>query len=375
MDDAPMTAAHGSRIALAEFIDRRIPEILHRWSVASKTDLPETEVSAHDLRNALPDYLHRIAGALRGDQTIEQGGALAWSGVASEHAITRVRQGFDVDQLVREFIRLRQALLSVAADEHVELDGSQTQDIADLIDAAIAVGVRTYVQSRDYAARQREAEHIGFLSHELKNPLGTAKLAAGRLRRLSTATGGGGMRELDILDQNLDRLRLLIDGVLNMERLESGQAETQRQSMPLGDLLESPVAAADAAAREKGLTLATHVDAEARICVDRELATSAIGNVLDNAVKYTDQGTIEVSSEVRPDRVTLRVHDNCPGMSNEELSILFEPFRRGRSSQPGTGLGLAIARRALEAQGGSIGAESAEERGCCFWIELPRERP
>jgi signal transduction histidine kinase len=65
------------------------------------------------------------------------------------------------------------------------------------------------------------------------------------------------------------------------------------------------------------------------------------------------------------------VHDDCEGLSPEELRVIFEPFHRGHSKKPGSGLGLAIARQAVEAQGGAIHARSSSERGCHFWCTLP----
>jgi signal transduction histidine kinase len=77
----------------------------------------------------------------------------------------------------------------------------------------------------------------------------------------------------------------------------------------------------------------------------------------------------------RPGDVVLHVYDNCEGLSDEELKTIFEPFRRGaHTNKPGTGLGLAIARRAVEAQGGTIAAESVTERACHFWFTMPQVR-
>ena len=74
----------------------------------------------------------------------------------------------------------------------------------------------------------------------------------------------------------------------------------------------------------------------------------------------------------RPDELVVDVRDTCPGISPEELRTIFEPFKRGRNAKGGTGLGLAIARRAAEAQGGSISAQSSSHAGCQFSIRLPK---
>ena len=89
-------------------------------------------------------------------------------------------------------------------------------------------------------------------------------------------------------------------------------------------------------------------------------------------MKFTDRGRVELKIETNASEVTVHVHDDCDGLSSEELRTVFEPFKRAKSDKAGTGLGLAIARRAVEAQGGRIGAESNGERGCHFWLTLPK---
>jgi signal transduction histidine kinase len=107
------------------------------------------------------------------------------------------------------------------------------------------------------------------------------------------------------------------------------------------------------------------------LTLDRNLTCSAIQNLVDNAVKYTDDGHVDVVVEDQSERWSVHVRDTGPGLSPGELRTIFEPFRRGATSKQGTGLGLAIARRAIEAQGGTIHAESTNA-GSHFWITLPK---
>jgi len=104
---------------------------------------------------------------------------------------------------------------------------------------------------------------------------------------------------------------------------------------------------------------------------DSQLMMSAIQNLADNAVKFTDDGRVEIVLESRGDEAVIHVRDNCPGISPAELEKIFEAYERGSSEKPGTGLGLAIARRAITLTGGTIGAESNETQGCHFWITVP----
>ena len=88
--------------------------------------------------------------------------------------------------------------------------------------------------------------------------------------------------------------------------------------------------------------------------------------------RFTDHGRVALVADNLPDKALIHVHDNCDGLSDEEIKTIFEPFKRAHPGKAGTGLGLAIARRALEAQGGEIGAESGANGGCHFWLTLPK---
>jgi signal transduction histidine kinase len=359
-----------SRNALADLIDAHREEIIARWVTEVHARIA-AGVDSAQLRNAMPDYLRRLALALRtgAEPLLRTSGSTVWAEVAREHALTRVRLGFDIDQLVLEFTVLRQVLFAVSREKVAALDAWQSAAIADLVEAAIAVAVKSYVEARDYGARQREAKHIAFLTHELRNPLSAARLAAANLRGIAPGDSG---RLLDLLDRNIGRVASLIDNVLHAERLQAGKIEPRLVDVSLGDLLATPVGSAKMAADARGQRLAASYDPELLLRIDPSLATSAVINVLDNALKYSDPGEIRLTMEVSDAAVTIHVVDNCPGLSEAELAIIFEPFERGYTKKPGSGIGLAVARRALEAQGGSIGAESPGERGCHFWITLPR---
>jgi signal transduction histidine kinase len=357
---------HEELTALADLIDGRRDEIVARWLEEVAREFGDG-VGEAQLRNAMPEYLACLARALRGGEPLAPSGSAAWKDVAREHALARVRLGFDIAQLVREFILLRRVLTDVSREPPGRNDASR---IADLIEAAVSTAVRTYVEARDYAARQKEAEHIAFITHELRNPLTAVKLASSRLRRNARQEQ---VPVLDLLDRNVNRLNGLVEGVLRVERLQAGKVQPRLADVELGELLEGTTSSAALAADAKGITLHASYDPHLLVRVDAELTKSAVTNVVENAVKYTDTGEVRLVAEPSGSAVTLHVWDNCPGLSPEELPVIFEPFERGRSQhKPGAGLGLAIARQAVEAEGGSIGAESKEERGCHFWITLPR---
>jgi len=361
------------RVLLAESIERRLHDIESRWLERVEQEIASSarKVSATDLRDAVAEYLRRLAQALRGGEPIESGGASAWADVAREHAVARVRLGFDVDQLIREFILLRRVLFEVAREERVITDGMQSERLADLIDAAIATAVKSYTESRDHAARRVQAEHIGFLTHELRNPLATATLAAGRLHRKPELVAAES-ETLSMLDRSLTRLREHIDGMLMSQRLDAREMECRPIDTRLGAIMADATKAAELEASQKGIDFRVRYDPDVELHIDPGLTTSALQNVVDNAVKFTDRGRVEVMADNVVDKAVIHVYDNCDGLSGEEIKTIFEPFKRAHPGKAGTGLGLAIARRALEAQGGEIGVESGAGGGCHFWLTLPK---
>jgi signal transduction histidine kinase len=360
---------------LAEALDRRIRDIERRWLEKVQQEVASSghRFTPTELRDAIGEYLERLADGLRGERTVENSGDAAWSDVAREHALARVRLGFDIEQLVREFILLRRTMVDVAREEGLITNDRQGDRLADMVDAAIATSVKSYIESRDLAMRRTQAEHVGFLTHELRNPLSTAVMSAGRLRRRQDFTDAE-RDTLDTLDRSLERIRGLIDDTLLTQRLEAREMESRPVDMSVGQLMGDAVKAAALEADRKGIVLNVQYDPEVAIYVDPGLSLSALQNVVDNAVKFTDRGHVDVMVEDRPADVLIHVYDNCEGLSPEELRTIFEPFKRAHPRKPGTGLGLAIARRAIEAQGGEISADSGGERGCHFWLTLPKPR-
>lgn len=361
----------GRRNELAEAIVRCRDTIEKVWLARITKSVNRPDVSPTELRNSMADYLHRLVDGLMTESSASAGGTASWESVAREHAEARVHLGFDIDQLVQDFIVLRQVLMEVLDEERVLYDVRQASKIADLIEGAIAAAVKSYVQSRDYDQRRIHAEHVGFVTHELRTPLSTAILGVAQLRRSAGPMTPHQERMFEVIERNHHRLGELIEGVLLMER-EAHDPKPRPRLLTIGELLAEPLASARLAAEAKGIGLQAKADGASVVHVDPVMAKSAIDNVIQNAVKYTDDGDVEVALEEHARDVVVHVRDNCPGISADELRSIFEPFRRGSSRKPGTGLGLAIARRALEAQGGTVDAESGAGHGCHFWITLPK---
>ncbi len=367
-----MQLREAARARLADIIDLHRRELDERWLTRLRDSFPMQPVPTSELRDAIPDFLNHLSAALRGTDSLFGAGQAGWLRVANEHALARIRIGFDIGALVSEFFLLRRVILDLAHEldpDAVEIEGDA---ILILFEAAIATSVSSYVAARDYQSRKVEAEHIAFLTHELRNPLTVATLALDRLRQID----GEGERGVLLakIEKAQRQLASLIDHVLTAEHLEAGGSPAQPVDVELGPLLDQALLAAHAAADAKqvGFEIVIDPSPETTLRVDPKLAASALQNVFDNAVKFTDEGRVEVHVADELDRVVVEVRDNCDGLSEEELRIVFTPFKRGHTRRPGTGLGLAIAKRAIESTGGTIRAESSGERGCTFTLSLPK---
>lgn len=368
MENDPLTPAR----RLSALIDENRAEIERRWLERVETDVcrnPGVELT--HLRDGLPDYLVALVALL--SQPKEQAGYArsgepAWAKVAREHGITRVRIGFDINQLVHEFVVLRHVIREIGQERGVAIAGPDAI-LSDCLEAAIAAAVSAYVDARDYDARRKHAENIGFLTHELRNPLSIAVMAASQLRRHATPEQA---HALDTLERGQKRLAELIDSVLLTEQLEAGKVECRPYDVKLEQVMGPALEAARRTASKKSLAFRANYDPELCVHVDPVLTRSAVQNLADNAAKYADRGYVEVTVEEHTEEFVVHVRDSCEGISKEELGTIFEPFERGTTGKSGTGLGLAIAKRAVEIQGGSIQAESHDAHGCHFWITLPK---
>ncbi len=363
---------HVERSDLAALLTELSDKIARRWTEKVSAELSRHRLSDTELRDSIPDYLVALSEALRVEdaQTLADRGTEAWAGIARKHALTRVRLGFDIDEVLQEFMILRRMIFEVLR-EHTHLSDAQTDRVIELVGGALIAAVKSYVDSRDYESRREQARHVGFITHELRNPLTVATAAAGQVEKLGHAVPGLA-RPSELLQRSLRRLRELIDSTLLAQRLEANEVEVHLEQVRLGHLLEQALVGAEQTVTRKGVQLRTSYDPGALLMVDPKLALSAIQNVVDNAAKFTDKGRIELRVDDQGDQVVFHVWDECDGLSAEELRTLFQPFKRGHHGRAGTGLGLAIAQRAVEAHGQTIHAESSGEHGCHFWFALPK---
>jgi two-component system OmpR family sensor kinase len=215
-------------------------------------------------------------------------------------------------------------------------------------------------------AAQRHLLHD--VSHELRSPMARLQAAIGLARQQPEKID----TSLDRIELEAGRLDELVGEVLTLSRLEAGVTNSVKEEIDLTELLDSVIEDARFEASAKNVAVNYLESHDIRINADAELIHRALENILRNAVKYTPPGLsiqVEIDFSLDGRQVSLSISDQGPGVADEQLTSVFEPFFRGSgNSQIGFGLGLAIARRAVEVHGGSITVRNKPEGG--FQIEL-----
>ena len=228
------------------------------------------------------------------------------------------------------------------------------------------------------AAGRAKSDFVSMMSHEVRTPL-TGVVGATQLLRATPLNAD--QRELvETLQQSAEALRNVVGDVLDLAKIEAGKLEFDSVDFEPRALVEAAVDGFAHAAESKGIDLAAIAfPVSEAIRGDRYRLRQVLGNLVGNAVKYTDHGHVIVRATTRhaEGRVELRVEvaDSGIGIAPEEQRELFEPYpsvdpRAGRRAES-TGLGLAISRRIVEAMGGRVGVESAPGRGSTFWFTVP----
>jgi signal transduction histidine kinase len=214
----------------------------------------------------------------------------------------------------------------------------------------------------------RETEHLGHVSHELRNGLNSAILAFQTLKRGDVAVNGSTGA---ILGRSLIRMRDLIGSSIAEVRLAAGKQ--RRERLTVMTLFDDIAATCVLQAEYRNITFTVApVDPKLAVNGDPQLLASAVTNLLQNAFKYTPAGgRVWLRTSAKEGRLFIDVQDECGGFPQDKADV-FQAFgdRRG-SDRSGLGLGLSIARKAMRAQDGDIHVEDIPGVGCIFTIDMP----
>ena len=213
------------------------------------------------------------------------------------------------------------------------------------------------------------------INHELRTPL---TLIHAPLKQLLNAIPAQDKNHqiVERVCKQTDRMKSLLNMVLNVRKMEVESTSIQLEPIDLRPWLEALVDDFKSEAEDKGVKLNFQSDERiGQLCIDKEKCTTAISNLLINALKYSsNEGTITVSTRLSDDETWVRVSiaDEGTGLKGVDTEALFNRFYQAKNSRPGTGIGLSYAKILIEQQGGHIGAyDNGDKPGATFWVELP----
>jgi signal transduction histidine kinase len=361
---------HTVTMALHEVLAEKRDEVMERWQAQARGTLAPEAMPRIELIDHLPQFLSEIVAALREDAGLAAvGPSPKRSATAAGHGEQRLRLGFSLDSVVREYGTLRDAVVATARDASAQLTFRELQVLFDCIVTGIAHAVVEYTHQRDAELLRQANEHFAFIAHELRNPLSSAAMAFQLLKDQGKLPAEN--RTVGALERGIQRTAELVDQTLRLAKVASG-IELRRQGTTLRTLFEDVEMGAMPEAEAKGITLRVVIENDQRLNLDVRLVGSALGNLLRNAVKYTSPSSVvELRGHIANGRAVMEVEDCCGGLPPGKVEEAFAPFVRLDDSQSGFGLGLAIAKQAADAHGGSIRVQNLPGKGCIFVLELP----
>lgn len=228
------------------------------------------------------------------------------------------------------------------------------------------------------ATRQSQRDFVANVSHDLKTPLTSIRGWSQAMQDGTAATDQERHRAAAVIHGEATRMERMVDQLLDLARIESGQLELDREAIQLGQLLEEVRQRFAARAAEGHIDLNLEIQDSAEVIGDRDRLLQVLSNLVENALVHTPpKGQIHLRLKAHGQHaVELQVEDTGTGIAEKDLERIFERFyqtdkARVSSGQRGSGLGLAIVKELVEAHGGAVTVSSAVGRGTTFYIRLP----
>ena len=242
---------------------------------------------------------------------------------------------------------------------------------------ALLAGAFNAMSDRLSQINKYKAEMMQHISHELRSPLQLMLSSYFMLKERNGSHLDEKQKELlETIRRNIDKITRFADDFLDLSRIEAGQMEFQLVSVDLRTMVSKAAEETALIADRRNIRIETHLDRVPAILADSDKCQLVINNLLNNAVKYSnDGGTIDVRVDESKEGVRIEVEDSGIGISSDEIRKIFTKFFRAsnavREKTKGTGLGLALVKAIVEGHGGRVGVKSELGKGSVFTVEFP----
>jgi two-component system, OmpR family, phosphate regulon sensor histidine kinase PhoR len=360
---------------IAQLILQEREPLLKSWR-REVCQIPSAKnLGAPALDDHIPLLLDELAFAFErmSDETIIE--ALL-EGSPPEHGGQRLKDGFDIEEVVAEYNVLRGCIHDLADAHNLSLQGKPFHIMNRVFDQAIGLAVQTYATQKALEVQQRREDYLAFVAHDLRTPLNAISLAARVLEiKLQGAPGNAetGLM-LKTLHRNVKHLEELVGNVLkeniNLET-ESG-IKLERRKFDLWPLVELLIHDLHPIAGTSSTQLINAVPDDLMVYADAALLQRVFQNLIANAIKYTPRGEVVLGAQdIGNGDVECFVRDNGAGIPSDRLDAVFDKLETDSESTGAVGLGLTIVKTFVEAHGGKVTVSSEVGKGSTFTFVIP----
>lgn len=377
--------------------------IIRRWmKLVQHDELIESscKLSYAETRDSLPDILSAIARFLSEPDATKKASTTTIDLLkeALGHGKERARQGYDAEEIVWEYAILREVILQVLSEEVGLTDPVEifalVKSVNVAVDKVVAYSMKRYADERLHELNvlygelitsnqeldrivRNEQSNLAHLAHELKSPLSSIIGYSDLFLRRHKNEAAVYPEYVEQVLTSGRRLLGTIDNALEMSSYRAGKVLLATQSVDACEVVSEVAAALRIMAQQKGLALEIDCDrTDTKLTTDKSRLRQVITNLLSNAIRYTESGSIHVKTHLvaGEDRIEIEVKDTGRGIDVAEQGLIFEPYYQGEAGQQlqsSTGLGLAITNQIVRLLNGSIQLKSEPKVGSTFTISLP----
>ncbi len=361
---------------LADLIIQGRQTLLAQWRRQVR-ELPSARhLDIPTLNDHIPQLLDELAQAIRSksDQTIPE---TLSEGSSPAHGLQRVKDAFDIEEVVAEYNILRGCIHDLADSHAVRLQGKPFHILNRVFDHAIGSALKAYAMQKSLELQQRWEEHLAFVTHDLRTPLNAISLAGRVLEMLhpESHSPASSNQMLKALRRNVQQLESLVEKVLDGNKSLDPVApiKLERRQFDLWPLVEELIYALSPVAKTAGTRFINHVPDDLVVYADAGMLRRLLQNLMANAIKYTPHGEIIIGAQELVDERLIEcwVSDDGAGIPAALIDKVFDKGETDPEHDGGLGLGLAIVKSFVEAHGGTVCVESTEGCGATFRFTLP----
>ncbi len=365
---------------LAQLIEHERDALLAEWRTQVRALPAARDLDVPTLNDHIPQLLAELAGALR-TRSGESIAQALLDGSPPAHGLQRVKDAFDIEEVVAEYNILRGCIHDLAERNGLSMQGRPFHVLNRVLDGAIGSAVQSFANQKALEVQQRREEYLAFVAHDLRTPLSAISLSARVLELLLTRDRSETpetTQKFKTLNRNVQHLQDLIGKVL----LENTNLETEvgvkleRRRFDLWPLVEALIFELHPVAGTDSTRLINAIPEDFVVYADASLLRRVFQNLIANAISYTPRGEIVIGASVTGEGGTAEcfVRDNGEGIPGDRLRTVFDKHETDSEKQGGSGLGLAIVKTFVEAHDGVVTVESELGVGSIFRFTLPGQR-